>query len=559
MPLTIVGGVTGSDGSVPVYEPNGRWCWWGLHEIWRGPSGPGAERYVPKVHDYVIDYPTYTTYIVDHIDPVTLEPTLREIRPSFMVGTINETDILFGVGPGTPSDTYRVYLDKSTTPFTLAVDSRLRIAGSMSSYCKIIKGSVVSENGQVVSMVYDTNGNFISNNVALETAAIDNHTNYFIKTVPPCKTTFDMLDGEIVTAVVYDDAGHVVSKRQLLVENTAFIRNVNVSRKYVTHIALECPFMSPTDDHQIEFPLNVPINALNMIGIVHYSDGSMLRLPVDGTRFKMLGISQYLSAIEGQEIDLVLSYALAPNETSYAGVHADGNYITESYNLKTVNPNLSYSVKLFCYPEWVSETYGYTLKWFLFNLDRNIKFDVSNLIQFNPATGTYNPKDYGVTQRKSVSINLRDISAAFKAFAHTQVVDISLYGKPDLINTTPWTVAHEANSSRPVYGVGLLGKKTSDYTLKIDAGMANYTDWLEHLYKRTFPLIDVSREIQPVTPTHIEISYAGETKEIPITQWSTNITFANTVLEDKNVYVTFIRRMGAEVRYLSIAAMLIKL
>lgn len=558
MPIISSAGVTGTDGSVPVYLPEGRWCWWSLNEIWVGPNGPGAMRYVPKVLDYVVDPITFTTYIVDHLDPVSLTPTLREIRPSFMVGTFNEVDMLFGVGPGTQSDTYRVYIDKSTTPFTMVVDSRLRIAGSMSSYCKIFKGSDLSETGIVVSEVYDTVGHFLSNNVPLELVAIDNHTNYFIKTVQPCKTTIDLVDGEVVTAVLYSDNGHVVSKRQLLIENTAFIRSINISTKYITNISIKSPFLSATNDHLIEFPLNVPINAINLIGVVSYSDGSTLELPVDGNKFKMHGIDQYLSAIEGQEMDLVLSYALAPTEVAYTGVVSDGHYITEPYRLKTTNPNFSYSVKLFAYPEWVNETYGYKLKWFLLNLDRNIKFDVSNLIQFNPNTGTYNPLDYGVTQRKSVSINLKDVSAAFKSFNHTQVVDISLYAKASSVGTTPWTVSHESNATRPAYGVSLLAKRVSTYTLNIKCNIDSYSEWIEHLYQRTYPLIDVSREIHPPAPTHIQITYGSETKEILVSQWANNISFVNSVTIDKNVYLTFIKRMGVEVKYLSVAALMIK-
>jgi hypothetical protein len=557
MPNNQVSPVSGIDGKIPVYDPEGSWRIWSLDEIWSGPTGPGEDRFVPKELDYVIDPPTYTTYIVDHLDPISLTPTLREIRPSYLSGTFSDIDILFGVGPGTQADTYRIYIDKSVTPFNLAVDNRLKIAGSMCSYCKIFKGGDLTNAGNVVSMVYDNNGNFVSNNVPLEIVAIDNHTNYFIKTVAACKTTFDLLDGEVVTAVMYDNAGHVISKRQLLVENTSFIRSLNVSTKYITHISLKSPFIPLTNDHLIEFPLNVPVNALNMVGVVHYNDGSTLELPVDGTRFKMLGIDQYLSAIEGQDIDLVLAYALAPNEVSYGNNMIPG-YITESYVLRTVNPNFSYSVKLFCYPEWVNDTYGYKLNWFLLNLDRNVMFEVTNHIQFNPATGTFDPLGYGVTQRKSVAVNLKAVSPIFEEFLHTQLVDISLYASAPTVLGTAWTVAHEANGSRPAYGVNILAKKKSTYVLNIDAGINNYNDWLEHVYKRTYPLINSITEIQPPNPTHVQVRYGLETIEIPVANWNQDITFTTALANYGSVFMTFIRRIGPEIKYLAVASMFIK-
>lgn len=554
MPNGNTSGVVGTDGIIPVYDPDGKWAIWGLHEVWMGDLG--EDRYVPKVKDYVIDVGTYTTYIVDFLDPVSLIPTLREIRPSYMSGIMSETDVLFGVGPGTQSDTYRIYIDKFTTPFSVAVDQRLKIGGNLSSYAKIFKGSDLGETGEVISMMYDNSGNFISNNVPLELVALDNHTNYAIRSVKEFKTTKDLLDGEIVTAVFYRDNGGVVSKRQLLVENTAFIRSTSSNTKYVSHISLETPFISTTGDNLIEFPLNVPNNALNLIGVVHYSDGSIVKMPVDGSKFKMLGIDHYLSSIEGQETDVVLSYALSNTEVAYNGVTSDGKYITETYTLRTVNPNYSYSVKLFAYPEWVSPLVGYRLKWFLFNLDRNIRYDVSDKIQFNPNTGVYDPKGYGTLQRKQVSVNLRQVSGAFKDYLHTQVADISLYGTPSIGNT-PWVVSHEANTNHVAYGLGLLAKRAAQYDVKIDCGIATREEWLERVYLATYPLMDASRETTPQTPTHMFVRYTNTVREVPIQQWNTNINVGNVITPYSNVYITFIRRTGVVDAYLSEAAMMI--
>ena len=356
-----IAGVSGSlDGIVPIYDAEAKWTIWNRDEIYTGERG--ERKFVPKVLDYVIEPPTFTTWIVDSLDPITLIPTLREIRPANMSFSLSETDILFGVGPGTQSDTYRVYHDTSTMPHILAVDARLRIAGTMSSYVKLFKGPDLGESGRVISKVYDSNGHFVSENIPLELAAIDSHTNYSIKVVAVCHTTEDLVDGEIVTAVVYNDQGHVVSKRQLLVENTSFIRSVNVSTKYVTSIALECPFMSQTEEYTINFPLNIPLNALNLVGVVNYSDGSSIKLPVNGDKFKIFGLEQYLSSIVGQKLDLVLSYALSPDEIAYAGIQTDQHYVTEAYTLQTINPNNSYTVKLFGYPKWIDDQLNGTWK-----------------------------------------------------------------------------------------------------------------------------------------------------------------------------------------------------
>lgn len=548
-------GLMGTDGIVPVYNPEGRWCYWSISEIWTGEQG--ANRYVPKVNDYVIDPATYTTWIVDHLDPITLIPTLRIIRPANMSFSFSETDVLFGVGPGTQSDTYRVYIDQSVTPHVLAVDNRLRIAGSMASYVKIFKGSDLSETGNVVSKVYDSNGNYISQAVPLELVAIDNHVNYSIKTVKVCHTTEELTDGEIVTAVVYSDTGHVVSKRQLLVENTSFIRSLNVSQKYVSHISLECPFLSQSLENTIEFPLNVPLNALNMMGVVHYSDGSTLRLPVNGSKFTMHGVDQYVSSIVGQRVDLVLSYALSDNEVAYANTNVSGRYVTEAYFLLTTNPNNSYSVKLFGYPYFIDENNGYQMRWWLFNLDRNISFEVTPFVRFSENTGPYDPKGYGYLQRKSVSLNLRDVSAAFKPFIHTQLVDIVLNGPPTSDNN-PWSVFHESISTRSPFGTGLYAKRIGNNLVNISSGFTDFLQWKDHFYKQTYPLVNNRTELVPPNPSHFVINYEGIDTEYEIDDWNLDLNVSSAVLIYKTVSIKFIKRTSTGDIQLSIAATVIK-
>lgn len=548
-------GLMGTDGIVPVYNPEGRWCYWSISELWTGETG--ANRFVPKVFDYVIDPETFTTWIVDHLDPITLIPTLRIIRPANMSFSFSETDVLFGVGPGTQSDTYRVYIDQSVTPHVLAVDNRLRIAGSMASYVKIFKGSDLSETGNVVSKVYDSNGNYISQAVPLELVAIDNHVNYSIKTVKVCHTTEELTDGEIVTAVVYSDTGHVVSKRQLLVENTSFIRSLNVSQKYVSHISLECPFLSQSLENTIEFPLNVPLNALNMMGVVHYSDGSTLRLPVNGSKFTMHGVDQYVSSIVGQRVDLVLSYALSDNEVAYANTNVSGRYVTEAYFLLTTNPNNSYSVKLFGYPYFIDENNGYQMRWWLFNLDRNISFEVTPFVRFSENTGPYDPKGYGYLQRKSVSLNLRDVSAAFKPFIHTQLVDIVLNGPPTSDNN-PWSVSHESISTRSPFGTGLYAKRIGNNLVNISSGFTDFLQWKDHFYKQTYPLVNNRTELVPPNPSHFVINYEGIDTEYEIDDWNLDLNVSSAVLIYKTVSIKFIKRTSTGDIQLSIAATVIK-
>lgn len=554
MPSNVTG-VVGTDGQVPVYDPNGLWHMWSITEIFRGLQG--ASMFVPKKKDYVIDPDTFTTYIVDDLDEITLIPTLREIRPANMSYSFSKTDVLFGVGPGTQADTYRVYLDTSVLPYVLAVDARLQVAGSMVHHAKIFKGSVIDNSGHVISKSYDSSGNFISENVGLEMVALDSHENHSIKVVDVCHCTEELTDGEVVTIVFYSANGHVVSKRQLLVENSSFIRGVGGALKYVVGISLSSAFLSATDDHTIEYPLNVPINALNLMGTVHYSNGESLTLPVDGSKFRMLGLDQFVSTIIGQKVSLVLSYALSSNEAAYASTGVNGPYVTEPFDLVTVNPNNSYTVKLFGYPFWIDSSTGYQMRWWLLNLDRNLFFEVTQHVAFAQNTGPFDPKAYGYMQRKSVSLNLRDVSGTFKPFVHTQVVEIYLAGEPTT-DSTAWTMSQESNSSRPSYGIDIYAKMISPSVINLASNFSSFETWKTRVYKETFPLVNPNTEIAPLDPTHFFVTFNGVTNEYPIAQWNTDITVSGTVSLYKTVSLRFVKRTASGDLNLAIAAMILR-
>lgn len=550
--------VLGTDGVAPIYNPDETWRMWGVNDVWQGIDAPGSQRYVPKVKDYVVDPDTFETWIVDALDPVTLKPTLRRIRPYGMAYDLTEDDVLFGVGPGPDAETYRAYLNDTVFPHTLCVDQRLKIHGTMSSYAKVFLGSNTTETGEVISKLYDASGNFISENVPLELVAIDNiATNHSVKSVRRFNVTKKIPNNERITVVIYADDGHVVSRRQLLVENTNTIQDLNRATKYIADISLECIWLSKTNVDQIDYPLNIPMDALNMVGVVHYSDGSTLKLPVDGGKFAMLGLEGRLSSILGQPHDLVLRYLMSDTELAFSSTGTNGRYITKPFKIVTTNPNNSIAVKLFGYPFWEGESFGYRMRFWLLNVARNIKFEVTPFVRFSENTGPYNPKLYGYLQRKSVSINLRDVSGAFIPFVHTQVVDIVLNNPPTLEAIPDWIVATEGGDYYPRYGEGVYARRSGNL-VNFKGDFTTLESWLNAYYWLTKPLVNTHIENNAPTPTHFTVEYNGTSTEWLVTQWDQALNIAESVTAPSTAVLRFFKRTSQGDQYLSFAAVSIK-
>lgn len=557
-------GVIGTDGIVPIYDPEGLWKTWSIGEIWLGPdltggTANGQPRHVPKVKDYVRDPDSYETWIVDHLDPVSLTPTLRSIKPSMGSDSFTELEVLFGVEPGPQLETWRAYLNDSVFPHTLALDPRFMPKGSMSSYAKIFLGVDTTANGKVISKIYDASGNFISSAIPLELVALDSHTNYAVKQVRRCNITEQLPNGEVITCVIYADDGHVVQRRQFLIENTDTIADVTQGMKYISEISLESPWLSPTSPDQLDYPLNIPMDALNLIGVVHYSDGSTMKLPVDGGKFSMLGLEGRLSSIVGQPHNLVLRYQMSPGETAYASTGVNGIYVTKPYKIVTTNPNNSIAVKLFGYPFWEGEQFGYRMKWYLFNLERNVFFDATSHVQYTESTGPYDPKLYGYLQRKRVTVNLRSVSPTFIPFIHPQVVDIVLNHPPENKLVPDWTVLTESSDTHPRYGVEVYGELKQNGLVSFKAGHATYEEWLVEYYHKTLPLINPVTEVRPVAPTHFIVDYKGTRTEWSVTDWDKDLSISLASVQDKEtVTIRFISRKAAGDLQLSISAAIIK-
>ena len=540
--------------TVPVQNPEGRWTIWNYNDLFTGPTGTGI--YVPNVNDEVhqIVDATKTEYVVTAIDPVTLLSTLRVISGSVTDGEF-QMNVLFGVGPGTEADTYLVYIDKSVTPYRLTVDERLSVGGSLSTYCKIFAGSDLSAaTGNVISAMYDNSGNFVSENVPLELAGTWQGTalvaNTAIKTVVPCKTNANLQDGEIVTAVFYDQTGFVVSKRQLCVWNTGFVRGLDQSSKEVVDISLETPFLAGANSTQITYPVNVPINGLNLVGVVTYSDGSTVSWGVDGTRFSVAGLDSYANTIVGQECPIVITYQLQAGEVAYGMENQNSDHISKIYTIVTSAVDGSYAVQLFCYPQWISALAGYQLNWFLYDLARSITYDVSNMVTIDTVNGpAFQPIAYGVHQTLKVFVNLQDVNAVYANFYHTQIVDVVLNfaasNRPAIATIPDWFVT-PVSGSLPLYGQGVhatyYNPGGSSNQVLLTGDFTDFTSWLNAYFNNTLPLYNPTIETQAPTPTHFAVLAGGVRIEYPITQWNQAIILSQSLTDSSTIFLQFFQR-----------------
>lgn len=556
--------VIGVDRVNPILDENSLWRILSIDDIWLGVNGAnpqGNPRIVAKVNDYVIRPKTGEIWIVVSVDPVTLVPTLEPKIIGGNSGEMSKDDILFGVGPGSQAQLLRVYINRSTWPYKMTVDTHCFVGGTANAYAVIYRGGDPSLGGEPVSRMYDNSENFLGVEVPLELVAIDSHGTSVLKVVQECWTNTDIKDGEALYIIFYSAAGVPQSKSMLLAENTTYIRGLDIERRFVTGISLESPWLSSADSNVLRYPLNIPTNALDLVGVVNYSVGPPLRLPVDGTKFSMLGLNHYLSSIPGEKFDLVLRYQLSPEEVSYAG---QGMYVndkvTQAYTVITQPIEPGYTLKLYPYPFWDAALQGYRLKFYLYNLARNMHQDVTALVKFSPEFPAFDPRGFGLAQTMQVNLNLRDISMAYMPMVHTQMFSVSLFSDPQS-NDTPWIVHSQLSPGLPGFGRDAYARRVDMNQFFVHGDYATRDEWLKAMYYDTDPIVDRRSETKAPEPTHfwVSVNDGANWYQYRIDDsWNSLIRVPQPVSNYRNVLMRFTKPGDAGPVELSLASLTIR-
>lgn len=546
----------GSDGAVPVMDTDSLWKTWQKKQVWLG--GEAAGRYIPKLEDYVEDTDYGITYKVIGHDNVWV-PTLQRVTPK-PIADMDSEDLLLGQ----TKDAFRCFVDKSIIPHRLQVDARCYVNARNASTARVFRGSPMQGTPEIVSLVLDQAGLPVGTKIPLQLCVIPNGQNVAQYYVPTAYTTTDIKDGDFLYVELYDDTGAVLSSKPLRAVVTSFTASTDLSIRAVTAIAMEGPLMSHMVPDRMEVPLNLTLNSINLQGVVTYNSGAPSRANVDGGRFELLGLSAFVPSQAGQHFKMNLKYNLAQGEVSFTGGEVNGDrFITREIDVQVVDVENQLSVKLFPYPVWQNAMSGYRLRWFLLNLDRNIMYDVTPLVEIGTGSPALDPTLYGVKQQLTVALDLSQVNGNWRAWRYVQTVGITLL-KAGTQPGDKWKIAFDPNQS-PEYGTGLeiqshfINQNLSEVWLK--SGFTTKDAWLQAFYYNTKPLINPQLEADPVVPTHVIFTDGNGVNQIKVSiddYWNTRFSVNFPVLQDSTWYIKFVKQGPVDDLVLSVAAAPVK-
>jgi hypothetical protein len=318
------------------------------------------------------------------------------------------------------------------------------------------------------------------------------------------KTLADIPDNELLTVVIFSDEATTTYIQPMHAMNTAWLCTPDLSKRYIKEITLVSPFINPNRPNRLEYPLNTPLNALNLLCRVEYTDG-YAEVPIDGTKAYMSGMDGFVATIVGQEIpDLTLHYRPSANEYNYTQRATSGPHISRRCYAVVVDKDDSINVKIFLTFEWRGVD-GYRIRYWLYHMTRQRYWDITDKVMPGDGSMSYNPLAFGVLQRLVLTVQLDKVDGLFREYRFVQIVDVVVN---QTTHQSPWLVHYEVGQNEPS-GSGLYCEyryvQAGYSEAKLNMHCRNVDEWLNRLYYNTRPLVDRLTEGMPPRPTMFEV------------------------------------------------------
>lgn len=354
-----------------LYDPNRGFRTWEIDQVYQGPGSLPDGNVIVNVDDMVVNW-DYGLYQVIEVDPVTYIPTLELFNPMKFVQIEESTSIITGLSGYQPNITNRAFYNSLQNPPTITIDSRFRIFGTEAYTLKLFRGTDTgAATGQVISQKLDMGGALIGENIDLEEIDVGNPA---IKRPTIIHTNESLVEGEIVTAVIYTQASEVFGEVSFIIKSGDAIRAAGASTVYVQDIVLESPLLDTIETDLIEVPFNTPVTANSFQARLVYSDGSTALVNVDGNKTKIYGLDNFNVSIVGSSTNIVLSYYPDANEPTINAQGAPGNiHISRTYRMQVTESIPDNTYKLFVVPKFtLTPSPIYTLEWWVVDLNRTV-------------------------------------------------------------------------------------------------------------------------------------------------------------------------------------------
>ena len=470
------------------------------------------KRYVvPKENWLVNDVPNGVILRVAHVDTEgTNKSTL--VPWEIINGDSSQTteqDWIFGLKGGPMIGEALLSIDYTQRPNVAKVDSTIMRPGA--AYAKVYKGSSATES-ESIGVQYNSNMVITKKQVPCKLAEIIDRTNVSIMTTGSFSVTENeeaLPNGTRCYLVFFDEGDNFIPPACLLrVQHSSYMKDHQLGTKYLESIQLLSPWFTDTmDPNLLIVPVNVTIPSVELRAVAHFSDGSTSPpSPINAPPFNLYGLSEWRPTFPGQSGELVLTRHLLDNEQ--LGVAEPGNpdFKKQVYRIESGAVKGAWSPKIYTFPVWDPTISGWSLRHWLYDLDRKYVIDVTEFVTFNQTSQPWRPTAYGISQSLVFNLNLRDVSILNASITFMQFTTIVLRA-PISGSGKRWEVSFA--QSTPFFTDKYVQVSNAGVNTKFNLtnGYANKAAWLEGMYRGVIPSYNRWDEEKAPDPTHFYLAH----------------------------------------------------
>lgn len=514
---------------------------------------PDTKYIVAIPNDKVSDIPNAKEYYVHAVD-ANYKPDLRLWNPNSTPES--QSTSLVGFGVGAVNEAYRGYYNTTHVPNTFTIASYVHFKGNTVVGYRLFRGyDTTEETGEVISKHFDQNGNFMGDLVPV----VAHFSEGEWKSVP---NTANIQDSELrhedpVTLVAYNAEGLQCHSALLITHLTNFTPNLNRTYREVSSISITSPYLDPNDSTVLKVPNNTNIWSIPIQGVVHYLDGTSDTFNFDQSEGKLHGLEGKVLSIPDIDYPIAASYYLSDNEIAFQSGNGAKRHVTIPLTLSLYQPDSSNVVKLFVVPEYISDTLGYRLNYWLHDLERNSPINVTSLVRYHDKFD-FDPLAYNNRQSLVVSVDLTKVHPRYNDFEHTQDLEVLLVGEPSN-NTDSWRLRYTEGAGW--YGEDIeasIRTENNVSVFNIANGHTRSGEYLIDFYQRVAPLSDETAGVYAPTPTHVGIRHGSVVKRIPIEDFANDIIWTGVIPDGSTIEVLWLLESGGTYGYLGITPMTVK-
>jgi hypothetical protein len=498
---------------------------------------------IPTVGSVLVGTNEYSRilFTITEVDPITHKSTYK---PLSVLAQENEEDITSIVDYN--NTRFKIFYDTRVSPTKLNIDSLLVIFGMQNEEYRLRRFDPVTKEDQIISIYYDSNGNYKGNRIPLKPLGTTN-----AKYCSNCHTLVELIDDDKITMEVFDHIGTMTAEITLFAQKAVILNDYGIP-PIITDFALEGIQIKDDAFYLYE---KQDISALCISPTITYNDGTKALVPIDEEVCFLYGTEDLISSYPGLRQTILCKYYLRSDQLAEGAIDTRrGRYVYAEKDVVILPNNTIFGCKISILPIWNNIYDRYDLKFFMYTTDRDTVYDVSNNINI---LTDYNPKDFDNEQLVTYSVDMQQLLNLDNESTYVQSTWLRL--KPYNTTVERYIIkdsAHHVNA----YGVENSTYRRPvihyDHTLNQyyipNSIFTNVEAFVEVAYEKANPPFNTANEIEPPTPTHftirsVETAHTLISAPIPLENYNqawNAITTNDLTLVNQTVIVEFVREIG---------------